>query len=331
MLDKNVHLHISMTVTGRCNRGCKYCHFYASHDRAEVDRDMKFEVFQHYVEYIKYLIDQGYDITVRFSGGEPLCVENEGVFEMSDYLFSHTGLKPYIMTNGKLISEDLINKAYDHNISCFVISCENPFKESEGAEHVEDVLNKYFLLKGSKVPLVLGLVVVENSEFKNLLKIADYFYDRVGVIPPLCEKNFDTYEKPTPQEIIDLKESTKALVKKYNGVSDIHLFPYIIPELYNNTDEEDAREYLIEFPLDDIHEYGRQSHEDALVKMNQVFDTNNRPYSCSNTDCELHDYCDIIKWVWFYDTRYPEGSKFQDYCAMKKALVQGYYEALYDE
>lgn len=329
MIEKSEQLHISLTVTGRCNRGCKYCHFYASHDRAEVDRDMDPEVFRRYVDYIKYLANEGYSVTPRFSGGEPLVIKNDGVFEMSDYLFHQTGIKPYIMTNGKLLSQELIEKAYEHHIASFVISCENPFKESEGAEHVADVLAKYRLLQNDRVPLVLGLVVVENSEFKNIKKIADFFYQEVGVIPPLSEKNFDTYERPTPDEIADLKTNVRAVVEAYNGITDICLFPYIIPELFNNTDDEDSKEYLIEFPLDDVYGYGTLSHEDALKKMNAVFDRNNIAYDCGCSDCDLHNYCRVIKWVWFDDTKFPKGEKLKDYCEMKKALVEGYYDALY--
>lgn len=331
MIDKRAQIHISLTVTGRCNRGCKYCHFYASHDRAEVERDMKPEVFKKYVDYIKYLINEGYDITPRFSGGEPLVIQNEGVFEMSDYLYKHTGLKPYIMTNGKLLTKELIDKAFEHHIASFVVSCENPFKESEGAEHVGDVLAKYKALQNDKVPLVLGLVVVENSEFKNIKKIADFFYNEVGVIPPLSEKNFDTYERPTNKDIDNLKNNVREVVKVYNGVTDICLFPYIIPEIFNNTGDEEAKEYLLEFPLDDVYGYGEMEPEEALKRTNEVFDCNNIVYNCENKDCELHDYCNIIKWVWFDDAKFNKGDKMKDYCKMKKALVQGYYEALYEE
>ena len=139
-------------------------------------------------------------------------IQDDRVFEMSDYLYAHTGLKPYVMTNGKLLSKELIDKAAKHHISSFVVSCEIPFKESEGAEHVGDVLAKYKALQNDKVALILGLVVVENSEFKNIKKIADFFYSEVGVIPPLSEKNFDTYERPTYKEIIDLIYNVRAVV-----------------------------------------------------------------------------------------------------------------------
>lgn len=332
MINKNEHIHISITSTGRCNRGCKYCHFYASHNREEVDRDMDWQTFTGYVNFIKNLLKDGYDITVRFSGGEPLFIKEEKIYEMSDYIFENTGLEPYVMTNGKLLSKETIDKAAEHHISTFVVSCENPFKESEGAEHVEDVIEKYLELKNynSKVSIELGLVLIENSEFKNITKIADFFYERIGSIPPFSEKNFDTYERPTEQELLDLENSTRELVKKYNGIADMHLFPYIIPELYNNT-EDDFKEHLIEFPLDDIHEYGKLDYINALKKMNEVFDKNNISYYCPNKECELREYCTLLKWVWFDTTVCNEGEKLQDYCLMKKALVRGYFHALYDD
>ena len=170
---------------------------------------------------------------------------------------------------------------------------------------------------------------IKNSEFKNIKKIADFFYDKVGVIPALSEKNFDTYERPTNEEILDLKNNVKEVVKKYNGVTDIGVFPYIIPELFYNTEEE--QEYLIEFPLDDVYGYCEVSHEEALKKTNKVFERNNITYDCENKNCELYDYCKVIKWVWFDDRNFNKGDKMKDYCKMKKALVKGYYEALYEE
>ena len=330
MIDKKNHIHISITSTGRCNRGCKYCHFYASHKREDIDHDMEWSVFTGYVSYIKYLMKDGYSLSVRFSGGEPLFIKNEQIYAMSDYLYEQTGIKPYVMTNGKLISKETIAKAADHNIRAFVISCENPFKESEGAEPVSDVLKKYIELQNDTVPLELGLVLIENSEFKNMKKVADYFYEHVGIIPPFSEKNFDTYERPTTSELEDLKENVKSIIRSYNGVTDIHLFPYIIPELYNNTDEE-YEEYLIEFPLDDVYGYSRCNHTESLRTMNEIFDRNNIPYTCPDTECELSDYCKVIKWVWFDATQYKKGEKLEDYCKMKKILVEAYYEALYEE
>lgn len=330
MIDKKNHIHISITSTGRCNRGCKYCHFYASHKREDVDHDMEWSVFTGYVSYIKYLLDNGYSLSVRFSGGEPLYIRDEQLYVMSDYLYEQTGIKPYVMTNGKLISKETINKAAEHHIRAFVISCENPFKESEGAEPVSNVLAKYIELQNDIVPLELGLVLIENCEFKNMKKVADFFYEKVGMIPPLSEKNFDTYERPSDSEIQDLKENVKSIIKTYNGVTDIHLFPYIIPELYNNTDEE-YEEYLIEFPLDDVYGYSGDNHDESLKTMNEIFDRNNIQYVCPNSECELADYCKVIKWVWLDTTKFGEGEKLDDYCKLKKTLVQAYFEALYEE
>lgn len=330
MIEKGNHIHISITSTGRCNRGCKYCHFYASHKREEVDRDMDWETFIGYVSFIKQLCKDGYNITTRFSGGEPLFMKNEDIFKMSDYLYEQTGLKPYVMTNGSLLTDEIIEKAYNHHIASFVVSCENPFKESPGAEPVSDVLERYSRLQNKKVPLELGLVVIENSEFRNLKKIADFFYEKVGIIPPFSEKNFDTYERPTANEIVELKKNIKEIVNQYNGKADIHLFPYIVPELYNNTEEE-FKEYLIEFPLDDVHEYGKLSYDDALKKMNEVFDANNIYYDCSVKECELHEYCNVIKWVWFDERKCSKTEKLEDYCKLKRAIVEAYYDALYIE
>lgn len=51
----------------------------------------------------------------------------------------------------------------------------------------------------------------------------------------------------------------------------------------------------------------------------------------ANKECELREYCTLLKWVWFNTTVCNEGEKLQDYCLMKKALVRGYFHALYDD
>ena len=56
---------------------------------------------------------------------------------------------------------------------------------------------------------------IKNSEFKNIKKIADFFYDKVGVIPALSEKNFDTYERPTNEEILDLKNNPELFTEQF--------------------------------------------------------------------------------------------------------------------
>ena len=49
----------------------------------------------HTPTYLQYCINPP---SVRFSGGEPLFMGDE-LFELSNYLYKETNIKPYIMTN----------------------------------------------------------------------------------------------------------------------------------------------------------------------------------------------------------------------------------------
>jgi uncharacterized radical SAM superfamily Fe-S cluster-containing enzyme len=44
-LEKNDIWALSITITGKCNCNCSYCHFYASRDRQKYDINMCPELF----------------------------------------------------------------------------------------------------------------------------------------------------------------------------------------------------------------------------------------------------------------------------------------------
>ncbi len=317
----------SITATGRCNRGCTYCHFYAGRDRAEFEVDICDDLFNRYVDLIKYTVDLGYDITVRLSGGEPLVIENDRMFQMCDYLYKQTGIKPFVMTNGRLLSEEVLEKAKESHISSFVVSCENPFDQSPGAEPTEAVLDRFRNLNNKEVPLYPGMIVIDNAQFGNIKKIADYFWHELGFVPPMCEKNFLVYERPTDSQIEALKKAVTELVREYNGKSDICLFPYIIPELYSGNLEQE--QYLVELALYDERNYMDVSNEDALKLVYDQIAQSMIKHDCPNIDCELHDYCKEIKWVWFSETaETSESQKLEDYCKLKQALTDAFFNAL---
>ena len=148
------------------------------------------------------------------------------MFEITDYIAANTGIKPYVMTNGKLLSKETIQMAKQHNVSSFVVSVENPFDVSNGAVDSRETIEKFALLQNEDVPLYFGMMVIANNQFKNILKIADLFFESTGTIPPICEINYLPYESPSDEELADLYENVKSVVRKYNGKTPLSLFPY---------------------------------------------------------------------------------------------------------
>ena len=322
----DTHLCFSIIATGKCNCNCSYCHFYADKNRAAYNRDIEPALFDRYVDYLKFLTGITPNISCRFSGGEPLFMGDK-VFDLTDKIFYETGLKPYIMTNGKMLDEALILKAAAHNVSAFVISVENPFAIAKGAIATEEVLNKYNSLSGLGVPLYFGMLVVENDQYKNIKKIADYFYERTGTIPPMCEVNFIPYRSPSNEELSELYTNVKALVKEYNGKVPISLFPYIIPEYYSGNLEH--TEFLTELPLDDTLCIMSKNNNEMKQKTEAQLERSYFPFKCTKTDCDCFGSCERIKWVWQMQTeKIDKQTKLDDYCRYKKTLTNAFFDAL---
>lgn len=322
----DTHLCLSIIATGKCNCNCSYCHFYADNDRAAYNRDIDPMLFERYVNYIKYLKSITPHISCRLSGGEPLFM-GESVFKLTDTIYEKTGIKPYIMTNGKLLNKELIQKAAKHNISSFVMSVENPFSISKGAMETEKIIEKYIELQNDTVPLFFGMLVVENSQFKNIKKIADYFYERTGTIPPMCEVNFIPYKSPSNEELNDLYINVRDVVREYNGKAQISLFPYIIPEYYSGN--LDHTEFLTELPLDDKHCALTMNDEELKKVTEQQLERSYFPYDCQNTECDWYCCCTRLKWVWQMETKsIHKNQKLNDYCRLKKTLSNAFFDAL---
>lgn len=327
-ITNDTHLCLSIISTGKCNCDCAYCHFYADKDRKSYNRNIDPKLFERYVEYIRYLTTITPHIACRLSGGEPLFMGDE-VFALTDRIAEVTGVHPYIMTNGKLLSKDMIEKAAAHHISSFVVSVENPFAVASGAVHSDETIKKFRELQNDRVPLYFGMLVLENSQFKNIKKIADYFYEKTGTLPPMCEVNFLPYQSPTAEELNDLYINVRDLVRTYNGKAPISLFPYIIPEYYSGN--LDHVEYLTELPLDDTHGALIRDNQQMQECTQQQLERSYFPYDCKKEDCDWYGNCHRLKWVWQMNTPHiTTEQKIQDYCKLKQTLSNAFFDALTD-
>lgn len=322
----DTHLCLSIISTGKCNCNCTYCHFFADRSREEYNKDIDDALFNRYVDYIKYLKTITPHVVCRLSGGEPLYMGNK-VFDLTDRIASVTGISPYIMTNGKLLSRELLLMASQHHVSSFVVSVENPFAISNGAVNSRDVIEKFNVLQNDTVPLYFGMLVLANSQYKNIKRIADYFFQETGTIPPMCETNFLPYRSPTKDEMEDLYVNVRDLVREYNGKAPISLFPYVIPEYYSGN--LDFVEYLSELPIDDTFQALEKSNYELLQCTEQQLERSYFPYDCGEYGCDWYESCRRLKWVWQIDTdQLSSRQKLADYCRFKKALSKAFFDAL---
>ena len=163
------------------------------------------------------------------------------------------------------------------------------------------------------------MLVVTNEQFKNIEKIADYFYTRIKQIPPLCEMNYLPYKSPNAQQFKDLYTNVRNVVKKYNGKTNVSLFPYVVPEYYPNN--QDGTEFLTELPIDDKHGILNISNDEMIKRTEKQMDRSFFEYECPNKECDWYQDCRHIKWVWKMNTdQISSEQKMKDYCEFKKII-----------
>ena len=325
-INQSTRLAFTFTITGKCNCDCAYCHFYAKKDRVVYNRNLDDKLFDRYVEFIKFIQKKVQSVLCRFSGGEPL-VMGDNLFDFSNKLFERTGIEPHILTNGKLLSTSVLEKAKNSHIQSFIISFENPFDIDRSSVPTDETIDKYRELQNDEIPLNLGMVVVKNQYFKDIGKICDYFYKKIGQIPPLCEVNFTPYKSPTDEEFNDLYTNIKYVVKKYHDISDFSMFPYVVPE-YCCANLNDMN-YLVPLPIDDKYDALNKSNEELLSIIEKQIDTLNFPYDCDRLDCEWRDACKRVSAHWkMSNNTVSAEQKMKDYCKFKKTISNAFFDAL---
>lgn len=326
-LEKNDIWALSITITGKCNCNCSYCHFYASRDRQKYDINMCPELFDNYCKLIKHIKSTYHqNLQVRFSGGEPLMLGDK-LFQYSQKLYDETGCSSYVLTNGRLLTKDIIEKSKTSHIEAFLVSIENPFDQSEGAPKTDEVLEKIKSLSCEEVQVLPAIMVVKNNSFNRLFDIADYVYEQIHMLPSYSELTYHAFESPTPEEILALYENVKKIAIKYYGKAAIRIFPYVSPELYANN----QKNYLSELDLENSIGITKDNIESVAENMFKKLQLSYRPNPCQNTTCDWYEDCRIIKWLWLYTYDNPNMStskKLKDFCNMKKAINTGLLEGI---
>jgi len=199
----------------------------------EIWKDIDDETYRLYINFLKRIknaLPKNVDLQYRFSGGEPLVLKDR-LFELADYGYKKTGIPPYILTNGLGITKNWVEKAKKHHIKYLFVSLENPFNPSAGAPQTEKIVAKIKKFNSSKLPIIPGVTIVKNDDFKALYSTCEYFYDELGAIPTISELNFQAFEDPSRKQIKDLYNNILEIVREFYNKTQLILFPYISPEL----------------------------------------------------------------------------------------------------
>lgn len=307
-------LCFSILITGRCNINCSYCHYYAYQRRSEVNFNLSRENFERYVALIKYTqANYHSNIQVRFSGGEPLS-SGKLVYEYASMLYDETGIKPFVLSNGKAIDESVIERSKRSNIRAFVVSLENPFEIDPGSVSPEKIINIINTHNSQELPVIPGVVIVPNDHFKNLVAICDYYYERLNQMPTILNLDFSFFKSPTTNELLALKSNLERLLEKYFSKAPLNLFGYIVPELATGY----KQFYIAELDLANTKGISGTDLESDLISLQKGLNEAYFPFFCPNKSCDWHSNCRRLKWVWKND--------FNGYCSLKKTISEAYFE-----
>lgn len=321
-------LCFSIIVTNKCNASCTYCHFYDMHKNKDLQKDISDKTYKIYIKFIKrikQLLPKNVELQFRFSGGEPLML-GERLFQLADYGYKQTGIKPYILTNGSLICNNWIKQAQKHSLKYLFVSIENPFNADIGAPEPKKIIEKIKKFNNKKLPIIPGGTIIKNENFKILYKTCKYFYDKLGVIPGISELNYQAFQKPSEQEYKDLYYNVLKIVKEFYTKTQLSLFPYISPELSYGG----KKQILLELNIDNSKYHFNENNIDKKINLVLKQIKKNYPKNrCKKIKCEWFEFCQNYKWFWnktFNKMTLKEKQK--SYCTLKKTINQAFYDAI---
>lgn len=191
---------ICWNITARCNQACKYCH------RFLYPQDLTFEENR---IILNNLIDSGIN-AITWTGGEALLVER--IDELLKISFEN-GIKNKIITNGKLLTNDMIDKIYPYldSITLSIDSIDNDinFELGRGYNHYNEIKNVLDYITNQKynIKLRINSVVCKNNlnsfkDLNNFLNRYNVYSWRIFKFMPLREnavKNKDKFDVSTSE------------------------------------------------------------------------------------------------------------------------------------
>lgn len=324
---KKFILCFSIIVTGRCNANCSYCHFFGTRNRSDVSYDITDELFDIYAFFIskaKKVLPSNFEVQSRFSGGEPLILGNR-IFELAKRVYTVTGIRPYILTNGKEINSDFVNSAKKSYISHLCVSLENPLDPDKGAPNPIKIIDKIKRYNSDGFPIIPAVTVIANKHFRNLYKICRIFYEKLRCLPVISEISVNSFVPPTRKQLEDLYKNVFKVVKYFHLRTAVKLFPDISPELYFG----EYGHCVFHLGLENTHKLTKSIIKTKLVTILNQLNENYRDSNCKNKNCEWFEDCKRVIWIWKegFGKITPE-EKMKSYCDMKRTINTAFLKAL---
>lgn len=318
----------SIHITGRCNCACTYCHYYGQRNKKSVWEDLDENLYYLYLQFIKYWSERVEGKTiVRFSGGDPIVL-GEKLFERINQAYLATGIRPYILTKAKGIDKDWIKRAKHSYLSHIFVSLENPLNSDSGAPDSYTIMKNISRLNSEELPILPGVMIIKNEDYKNLFKSCRIVYGYLGAIPTFSEMNFQVYRSPTKEELDDLYENVYWIVSEYSKKYPINIFPYVAPELGYGT----THPYIVDLNLSNTLKIQKGRFEEAVNSVITQLSQSYRKGDCKNYSCDWSRQCKIIKWLWYESYgRMTVEKKMTDYCQYKKVIMSAFYHVLTEQ
>lgn len=177
---------ICWNITARCNQNCKYCHRFLN------VKDLSFE---ENLLILNNLYNSGIN-NITWTGGEALLLD--GIDDLLKISYEK-GIKNKIITNGKLLTKNRIDKIYKYldSITLSIDSIDNDINETlgRGKRHYDEIktILEYIKEKKYDIKIRINSVVCKNNlkTFENLVNFLndyDIYSWRIFKFMPLREK-----------------------------------------------------------------------------------------------------------------------------------------------
>ena len=208
---------ICWNITARCNQNCKYCHRFFN------IMDLTYE---ENIEILNNLENSGVN-SITWTGGEALLLN--GIDELLK--ISHEkGIKNKIITNGKLLTKERIDKIYKYldSITLSIDSIDDDINYSlgRGKNHFEEIKEILDYIKEKKydVKMRINSVVCKNNvnnfeDLTNFLNNYNIYSWRIFKFMPLREKaviNKESFDIP-----LSIYDKVVSYIKTNSNIENI--------------------------------------------------------------------------------------------------------------
>lgn len=203
---------VCWNITARCNQSCKYCHRFL---------EVKDLAYEKNLYILNNLINSGIN-SITWTGGEALLLDR--VDDLLKYSYEK-GTKNKLITNGKLLTPDRIDKIYKYldSITLSIDSIDDDINDllGRGSTHFQEIkkILDYIKLKEYDVKIRINSVVCKTNlnsidKLTSFLNNYNIYSWRIFKFMPLREKAvinkemFDISMKEYDDVVKKLKEKS---------------------------------------------------------------------------------------------------------------------------